>query len=170
MELSSCGIKDEKDFEGGSTATCVSVMESKVQILLWLLDPRMDDGSQLIKGNAERTSSFVVLISLLKPLDPSSTIYEVDLDRILQSIHVYLQELGIEEIRRRSLIEARTGSNQQQQHTQFRRSKVDISSLLQNASEVVEKICMEKNVAAGKACMRTRPATPVVHDNTKAFL
>ncbi|GJT08714.1 translocase of chloroplast 120, chloroplastic-like protein [Tanacetum coccineum] len=52
-------------------------------------------------GNAERTSSFVVLISLLKPLDPSSTIYEVDLDRILQSIHVYLQELGIEEIRRR---------------------------------------------------------------------
>ncbi|GJT27794.1 hypothetical protein Tco_0908069 [Tanacetum coccineum] len=146
MELSSCGIKDEKDFEGGSTATCVSVMESKVQILLWLLEPRVDDGSQLIKvltvlmlrGNAERTSSFVVLISLLKPLDPSSTIYEVDLDRILQSIHVYLQELGIEEIRRRSLIEARTGSNQQQQHTQFRRSKVDISSLLQNASEVVE--------------------------------
>ncbi|GJW43891.1 translocase of chloroplast 120, chloroplastic-like protein [Tanacetum coccineum] len=69
-------------------------------ILLWLLDPRMDDGSQLIKDNAERTSSFVVLISLLKPLDPSSTIYEVDLDRILQSIHVYLQELGIEEIRR----------------------------------------------------------------------
>ncbi|GJW43899.1 hypothetical protein Tco_0072698 [Tanacetum coccineum] len=87
MELSSCVIKDEKDFEGGSTATCVSVMESKVQILLWLLDPRMDDDSQLIKGNAERTSSFVVLVSLLKPLHPSSTIYEVDLDSILQSIH-----------------------------------------------------------------------------------
>jgi cytoskeleton-associated protein 5 len=31
-----------------------------------------------------------------------STIYEVDLDRILQSIHIYLQELGMEEIRRRS--------------------------------------------------------------------
>lgn len=30
-----------------------------------------------------------------------STIYDVDLDRILQSIHVYLQELGMEEIRRR---------------------------------------------------------------------
>lgn len=30
-----------------------------------------------------------------------STIYEVDLDRLLQSIHVYLQELGMEEIRRR---------------------------------------------------------------------
>ena len=30
-----------------------------------------------------------------------STIYEVDLDRILQSIHVYLQELGMEEIRKR---------------------------------------------------------------------
>jgi cytoskeleton-associated protein 5 len=31
-----------------------------------------------------------------------STIYEVDLDRILQSIHIYLQELGMEEIRRRA--------------------------------------------------------------------
>lgn len=119
------------------------------ELLLWLLDervPRMDDGSQLLKAlnvlmlkildNAERTSSFVVLINLLKPLDPSrwpsppsneffatrnmkfsdlvvkclikltkvlqSTIYEVDLDRILQSIHVYLQELGMEEIRRRA--------------------------------------------------------------------
>ena len=30
-----------------------------------------------------------------------STIFDVDLDRILQSIHVYLQELGMEEIRRR---------------------------------------------------------------------
>ncbi|CAH1448437.1 unnamed protein product [Lactuca virosa] len=119
------------------------------ELLLWLLDervPRMDDGSQLLKAlnvlmlkildNAERTSSFVVLISLLKPLDPSrwpappsnesfatrnskfselvvkclikltkvlqNTIYEVDLDRILQSIHVYLQDLGMEEIRRRA--------------------------------------------------------------------
>ncbi|KAI3709962.1 hypothetical protein L2E82_39732 [Cichorium intybus] len=119
------------------------------ELLLWLLDervPRMDDGSQLLKAlnvlmlkildNAERTSSFVVLIGLLKPLDPSrwpappsnesfatrnskfselvvkclikltkvlqNTIYEVDLDRILQSIHVYLQELGMEEIRRRA--------------------------------------------------------------------
>ncbi|KAK3018876.1 hypothetical protein RJ639_004441 [Escallonia herrerae] len=119
------------------------------ELLLWLLDervPRMDDGSQLLKAlnvlmlkildNAERTSSFVVLINLLRPLDQSrwpspasnesfatrnqkfsdlvvkclikltkvlqSTIYEVDLDRILQSIHVYLQELGMEEIRRRA--------------------------------------------------------------------
>ncbi|KAM7525117.1 hypothetical protein LguiA_015019 [Lonicera macranthoides] len=119
------------------------------ELLLWLLDervPRMDDGSQLLKAlnvlmlkildNAERTSSFVVLINLLRPLDPSrwpspplnesfvsrnqkfsdlvvkclikltkvlqTTIYEVDLDRILQSIHVYLQELGMEEIRRRA--------------------------------------------------------------------
>ncbi|XP_009387376.1 protein MOR1 isoform X2 [Musa acuminata AAA Group] len=119
------------------------------ELLLWLLDervPLMDDGSQLLKAlnvlmlkildNAERTSSFVVLINLLRPLDslrwPSpvssealvtrnqkfsdlvvkclikltkvlqSTIYEVDLDRILQSIHVYLQELGMEEIRRRA--------------------------------------------------------------------
>lgn len=30
-----------------------------------------------------------------------STIYDVDLDRILQSIHLYLQDLGMEEIRRR---------------------------------------------------------------------
>lgn len=118
------------------------------ELLLWLLDervPRMDDGSQLLKAlnvlmlkildNADRTSSFVVLINLLRPLDPSrwpspatneslvirnqkfsdlvvkclikltkvlqSTIYDVDLDRILQSIHIYLQELGMEEIRRR---------------------------------------------------------------------
>ncbi|KAL6853776.1 hypothetical protein ACP4OV_019805 [Aristida adscensionis] len=119
------------------------------ELLLWLLDervPLMDDGSQLLKAlnvlmlkildNAERTSSFVVLINLLRPLDPSrwpsptsseslgvknqkfsdlvvkclikltkvlqTTIYEVDLDRILQSIHIYLQELGMEEIRRRA--------------------------------------------------------------------
>ncbi|KFK36460.1 hypothetical protein AALP_AA4G127500 [Arabis alpina] len=119
------------------------------ELLLWLLDervPRMEDGSQLLKAlnvlmlkildNADRTSSFVVLISLLRPLDPSrwpspataevyavrnqkfsdlvvkclikltkllqSTIYEVDLDRLLQSIHVYLQDLGMEEIRRRA--------------------------------------------------------------------
>ncbi|WVZ68423.1 hypothetical protein U9M48_017361 [Paspalum notatum var. saurae] len=119
------------------------------ELLLWLLDervPLMDDGSQLLKAlnvlmlkildNAERTSSFVVLINLLRPLDPSrwpsptpleslavknqkfsdlvvkclikltkvlqSTIYEVDLDRILQSIHIYLQDLGMEEIRRRA--------------------------------------------------------------------
>ncbi|XVE91320.1 hypothetical protein DITRI_Ditri20bG0144200 [Diplodiscus trichospermus] len=119
------------------------------ELLLWLLDervPHMDDGSQLLKAlnvlmlkildNADRTSSFVVLINLLRPLDPSrwpspatnetfaarnqkfsdlvvkclikltkvlqSTIYDVDLDRILQSIHVYLQELGMEEIRRRA--------------------------------------------------------------------
>ncbi|GJY81587.1 hypothetical protein Tco_0494338, partial [Tanacetum coccineum] len=122
------------------------------EILLWLLNervPRMHDGSQLLKvlnvlmlrilDNAERTSSFVVLISLLIPLDPSrwpsppsnesfatrnrkfsnlvvkclikltkdlqSTIDEVDLDHILQIIHVYLQELGIDEIRRSKLIE-----------------------------------------------------------------
>ncbi|XP_074307660.1 protein MOR1-like isoform X2 [Silene latifolia] len=119
------------------------------ELLLWLLDervPRMVEGDQLLKAlnvlmlkildNADRTSSFVVLINLLRPLDPSkwpatasneaisvrsqkfsdlvvkclikltkvlqSTIYDVDLDRILQSIHVYLQELGMEEIRRRA--------------------------------------------------------------------
>ncbi|CAI0393666.1 unnamed protein product [Linum tenue] len=119
------------------------------ELLLWLLDervPHMDDGSQLLKAlnvlmlkildNADRTSSFAVLINLLRPLDPSrwplpasteafairnqkfsdlvvkclikltkvlqSTIYEVDLDRILQSIHIYLQELGMEEIRKRA--------------------------------------------------------------------
>lgn len=119
------------------------------ELLLWLLDervPHMDDGSQLLKAlnvlmlkildNADRSSSFVVLINLLRPLDPSrwplpatgetfaarnqkfsdlvvkclikltkvlqSTIYDVDLDRVLQSIHIYLQELGMEEIRRRA--------------------------------------------------------------------
>ncbi|CAI9087519.1 OLC1v1021600C1 [Oldenlandia corymbosa var. corymbosa] len=127
-----------------------STLDSLItELLLWLLDdrvPRMDDGSQLLKAlnvlmlkildNADRTSSFVVLINLLRPLDPSrwpspavnesliirnqkfsdlvvkclikltkvlqSTIFEVDLDRILQSIHVYLQELGMEEIRKRA--------------------------------------------------------------------
>ncbi|KAG6383715.1 hypothetical protein SASPL_156516 [Salvia splendens] len=88
------------------------------------------------QDNAERTSSFDVLIHLLQPLDPSrwpspvtneslairnqkfsdlvvkclikltkvlqNTIYDVDLDRILQSIHVYLQELGMDEIRKRA--------------------------------------------------------------------
>lgn len=127
-----------------------STLDSLItELLLWLLDervPHMDDGSQLLKAlnvlmlkildNADRTSSFVVLINLLRPLDPSrwpspapsemfanrnqkfsdlvvkclikltkvlqSTIYDVDLDRILQSIHIYLQELGMEEIRRRA--------------------------------------------------------------------
>lgn len=127
-----------------------STLDSLItELLLWLLDervPHMDDGSQLLKAlnvlmlkildNADRTSSFVVLINLLSPLDPSrwpspasneslsvrnqkfsdlvvkclikltkvlqSTIYDVDLDRILQSIHLYLQDLGMEEIRRRA--------------------------------------------------------------------
>uniref|UniRef100_A0A6N2KKN8 VHS domain-containing protein n=1 Tax=Salix viminalis TaxID=40686 RepID=A0A6N2KKN8_SALVM len=127
-----------------------STLDSLItELLLWLLDervPHMDDGSQLLKAlnvlmlkildNADRTSSFVVLINLLRPLDPTrwpspasaetfsirnqkfsdlvvkclikltkvlqSTIYDVDLDRILQSIHIYLQELGMEEIRRRA--------------------------------------------------------------------
>ncbi|XP_020588721.1 protein MOR1 isoform X3 [Phalaenopsis equestris] len=127
-----------------------STLDSLItELLLWLLDervPLMDEGSQLLKAlnvlmlkildNAERTSSFVVLISLLRPLDPSrwpspastetlasrnqkfsdlvvkclikltkvlqSTIYDVDLDRVLHIIHVYLQELGMEEIRKRA--------------------------------------------------------------------
>ncbi|BFG14545.1 hypothetical protein CerSpe_008190 [Prunus speciosa] len=127
-----------------------STLDSLItELLLWLLDervPHMDDGSQLLKAlnvlmlkildNADRTSSFVVLINLLRPLDPSrwpspasnetfasrnqkfsdlvvkclikltkvlqSTIYDVDLDRILQSIYLYLQDLGMEEIRRRA--------------------------------------------------------------------
>lgn len=131
-----------------------SVKESSLdslitELLLWLLDervPMMDDGGQLLKAlnvlmlkildNAERTSSFVVLINLLRPLEPTrwhsptsnegflarsqkfselvvkclikltkvlqNTIFEVDLDRILQSIHIYLQELGMEEIRKRA--------------------------------------------------------------------
>ncbi|XP_019426639.1 PREDICTED: protein MOR1-like [Lupinus angustifolius] len=127
-----------------------STLDSLItELLLWLLDdrvPHMDDGSQLLKAlnvlmlkildNADRTSSFVVLINLLRPLDPSrwpsptsneslasrnqkfsdlvvkclikltkvlqSTIYDVDLDHILQSIHLYLQDLGMEEIRRRA--------------------------------------------------------------------
>lgn len=50
----------------------------------------------------QKFSDLVVkcLIKLTKVLQ--STIFDVDLDRILQSIHVYLQELGMEEIRRRA--------------------------------------------------------------------
>ncbi|XP_057764557.1 protein MOR1 isoform X1 [Salvia miltiorrhiza] len=127
-----------------------STLDSLItELLLWLLDervPQMDDGSQLLRAlnvlmlkildNADRTSSFSVLINLLRPLDPSrwpspatneslairnqkfsdlvvkclikltkvlqNTIYDVDLDRILQSIHIYLQELGMDEIRKRA--------------------------------------------------------------------
>ncbi|XP_073061679.1 LOW QUALITY PROTEIN: protein MOR1-like [Primulina eburnea] len=123
-----------------------STLDSLItELLLRLLDervPQMDDGSQLLKAlnilmlkildNADRTSSFVVLINLLLPLDPSrwpspaaneslvirnqkfsdlvvkclikltkvlqSTIYVIDLDRILQSIHICLQKLGMDEI------------------------------------------------------------------------
>ncbi|KAL3851295.1 hypothetical protein ACJIZ3_013177 [Penstemon smallii] len=139
-------------FQNKSLAHAVkeSTIDSLItELLLWLLDervPRMDDGSQLLRAlnvlmlkildNADRTSSFAVLINLLRPLDPSrwpspatneslairnqkfldlvvkclikltkvlqSTIYEVDLDRILQSIHIYLQELGMDEIRKRA--------------------------------------------------------------------
>nr|CAB3478665.1 unnamed protein product [Digitaria exilis] len=66
------------------------------ELLLWLLDervPLMDDGSQLLKA---------LNVLMLKILVLQSTIYEVDLDRILQSVHIYLQELGMEEIRRRA--------------------------------------------------------------------
>ncbi|KVH89565.1 hypothetical protein Ccrd_008447 [Cynara cardunculus var. scolymus] len=150
-KLVSClATKVAKTFDFSLTGASSRTLDNLItELLLWLLDervPRMDDGSQLLKAlnvlmlkildNAERTSSFVVLINLLKPLDPSrwpsppsnesfatrnmkfsdlvvkclikltkvlqSTIYEVDLDRILQSIHVYLQELGMEEIRRRA--------------------------------------------------------------------
>ncbi|GBG84830.1 hypothetical protein CBR_g39205 [Chara braunii] len=124
------------------------------ELLIWLLNekvPQIDDGGQLLKAlnvlmlkileNANRTSSFVVLIGLLRPykrevgppaltaLNPEdttpgsrmqrfsdlvvkclirltkalgSTINDVDLDRLLQSIHDYLQELGLDEIRRRA--------------------------------------------------------------------
>lgn len=82
-----------------------------------------------ILENANRTSAFVVLIDLLQPSSGKgdrnmlsshrfsdlvvkclikltkvlgSTINEVDLDRLLQSIHDYFQQLGLEEIRKRA--------------------------------------------------------------------
>ncbi|KAG0602469.1 hypothetical protein M758_10G016500 [Ceratodon purpureus] len=119
-----------------------------IELLVWLLDERvllMDDGSQLLKAmnvlmlkileNADRTSAFIVLIYLLRPVGSSkfaarqqgstviknqkfldlvvkclikltkvlgSTLLEVDLDRILQSIHEYFEELGMAEIRKRA--------------------------------------------------------------------
>lgn len=47
------------------------------------------------------TFLFGVILSIFVVQVLQSTIYDVDLDRILQSIHIYLQELGMEEIRRR---------------------------------------------------------------------
>ncbi|GKG15107.1 hypothetical protein Tco_0354707, partial [Tanacetum coccineum] len=53
-----------------------------------------------------RKFSILVVKCLIKlTKDLQSTIDEVDLDHILQIIHVYLQELGIDEIRRSKLIE-----------------------------------------------------------------
>ncbi|GJZ06776.1 hypothetical protein Tco_0540569 [Tanacetum coccineum] len=95
------------------------------EILILLLDervPRMHDGSQLLKfilipldpsrwPSSPSNESFAIrnmkfsnlvvkcLIKLANDLQ--STIDEVDLDHILQIIHVYLQELRIDEIRRR---------------------------------------------------------------------
>ncbi|GJV57740.1 hypothetical protein Tco_1458745 [Tanacetum coccineum] len=82
------------------------------EILIWLPDervPRMHDGSQLLKvlnvlmlkilDNAKRTLLILlVIISLLDPIHPSRCLLdEVNLDHILQIIHVYLQELWIDE-------------------------------------------------------------------------
>ncbi|GJT25764.1 hypothetical protein Tco_0895701 [Tanacetum coccineum] len=105
------------------------------EILIWLLDervPRMHDGSQLLK---------VLNVLMLKILDLQSTIDKVDLDHILQIIHVYLQELGIDEIRRsENWLQSTTtttypiplerGMGEKQTRSI---PKVDISSLLQNA-------------------------------------
>ncbi|CAI9782304.1 unnamed protein product [Fraxinus pennsylvanica] len=66
------------------------------ELLLWLLDervPRMDDGSQIFRA---------LNVLMLKILVLQNTIYDVHLDRILQNIHIYLQELGMKEIRTRA--------------------------------------------------------------------
>ncbi|CAK9184949.1 unnamed protein product [Ilex paraguariensis] len=73
------------------------------ELLVWLFDervPRMDDGSQLrqalnvlmlkILDNAKRTLSFVVLIKLLHPLDPSRA---GDDDKPLRRVKTVLHEL-----------------------------------------------------------------------------
>ncbi|KAL0305776.1 UNVERIFIED_CONTAM: protein MOR1 [Sesamum radiatum] len=74
-----------------------STLDSLItELLLWLLDervPQMDDGSQLLRA---------LNVLMLKILVLQNTIYDVDLDRILQSIHIYLQELGMDEIRKRA--------------------------------------------------------------------
>lgn len=88
-----------------------------------------------LQENTDRTSSFVILISLLRPNGVSDlpsarqqqvirergprftdlvvkclikltkalglTINDVDLDKLLKSIHDYLEDLGIDEIRKR---------------------------------------------------------------------
>jgi len=68
----------------------------------------MDEGLVLYvsKFSFSDLWSDVAYVTVLLPLVQvlQSTIYEVDLDRILQSIHLYLQDLGMEEIRRRYLL------------------------------------------------------------------
>ncbi|KAE9589870.1 hypothetical protein Lalb_Chr21g0313501 [Lupinus albus] len=58
--------------------------------------------NESLASRNQKFSDLVVkcLIKLTKVLQ--STIYDVDLDHILQSIHLYLQDLGMEEIRRRA--------------------------------------------------------------------
>ncbi|VAI61127.1 protein MOR1-like isoform X1 [Triticum dicoccoides] len=79
----------------------------KISFLLGLLslDPSRwpsPTPSESLAIKNQKFSDLVVkcLIKLTKVLQ--STIYEVDLDCILQSVHIYLQELGMEEIRRRA--------------------------------------------------------------------
>ncbi|KAL3680081.1 hypothetical protein R1sor_023037 [Riccia sorocarpa] len=70
-------------------------------VLIDLLEPRAQKGDRHMLSS-HRFSDLVVkcLIKLTKVL--ASTIDEVDLDRLLQSIHGYFQQLGLEEIRKRA--------------------------------------------------------------------
>lgn len=81
---------------------------SAFAVLIYLLRP-LDPSrwpspasEDVFVARSQKFSDLVVkcLIKLTKVLQ--NTIFEVDLDRLLQSIHVYLQELGMEEIRRRA--------------------------------------------------------------------
>ncbi|GJV49209.1 hypothetical protein Tco_1439421 [Tanacetum coccineum] len=140
MELSSCGIKDEKDFEGGSTATCVSVMESKVQILLWLLEPRMDDGSQLIKLRGTAIKGHLSMVPIDMETQPIILVYiDVNLQRELALISNNIpNSAGARYGGELAPIFKKIGDKQTRSIPE-----VDISSLLQNASRAVSSVTSE---------------------------
>ncbi|KAG6416565.1 hypothetical protein SASPL_123997 [Salvia splendens] len=81
---------------------------SKIYVSGWNFKPsnlvteKVDE--QLIRVHIANicACSRVYMEEVIRVLVLQNTIYDVDLDRILQSIHVYLQELGMDEIRKRA--------------------------------------------------------------------
>ncbi|GKD07061.1 protein MOR1, partial [Tanacetum coccineum] len=175
--MSSCGIKDEKDFEGGSTATCRICYECLNSYLFLICFCNYYEQIYRVGAIANDLHMVkTVLYELVKlrgtAIKGHLSMVPIDMETqpiILAYIDVNLQTLAAAKMLTPTGPTGQTYWGDSMANNPMPAAnfvdvqlKVDISSLLQNASEVVEKIClMEKNVAAGKACMRTRPATPV---------